>query len=66
MNDYTFWNQCYAFDNQFVSIIQASWFLNENERLGEHGKQRYRLDKYQHVKEDDNPILVFYQMKDIS
>lgn len=66
MNDYTFWNQCYALDNQFVSVIQASWFLNENERLGEHGKQRYRLNKYQHVKEDDNPILVFYQMKDIS
>lgn len=62
-DDYTFWSQCYAFNEQFVSVVQASWFLNENERLKELGKLKYDLEKYQDVREDDNPVLVFYEMK---
>lgn len=62
-DDLAFYGSVCAVDNRLVSIIPASWFKMEQERLTGRKVKECDLDKYASIKETDNPILAFYTMK---
>ena len=52
-----------AVDDRLVTVIEASHFIYEKERLGAAGRKKYNLEKYDHITEDDNPIICFYELR---
>ncbi len=54
-----------SYKEQMVESYPADWFLREKERLSAAAHKKYQLDTpiLQAVKEDDNPIILFYTLK---
>lgn len=63
--EFLFWEAQACMDDQFVYAMEASWFVEILNQLPESAKKKYGLDKKccANITEVDNPILVFYTMR---
>lgn len=63
LDEFRFWGANQKMDNQLVMDIDAELFLLEMDRLSPEAYKKYNLSRFESVKEDDNPVLVFYTLR---
>lgn len=61
--EFCFWWARQTYKNTLINPVEASWICEELNRLSPQAIKKWKLEAYRDIKEDDNPVLVFYKFK---